>query len=263
MDMRRYDVAETQFVLELQTDYRHPIQQNNNTDYELYGDGAVVLEAGLILNNLGNNYMKSGEYSRAAECFDQALAIYTKLQNKSVHHALTLYNQGLLHHKHLNDSKKAESLYREALTIYTKLDPSNQIIQTIRAMLSELASQSTITSSTESGPEASTSEILSRKHNDKAFVANIPKKVFQTMNAGGSKSFNSGTDIVKAQSLNNHGVLYADIKQLEDAEDCINQALALYKRQSTQSIGKAHVLYNLLGCLYSDFLIDSYFFFID
>ena len=135
------------------------------------------------------------------------------------------------------------------MCIYTKLDPSNQHIPTVQEKLSELASAS--------GPETSTSEIPSRKHNDKTHVTNIPKKVFQTMNAGGSKSSNSGTDKVKAQSLNNHGVLYADMKQLEDAEDCINQALALYKRLSTQSIGKAHVLYNL-GCLYSDFLNDSY-----
>ena len=119
--------------------------------YELYGDGAVVFEAGVMLNNLGINYKKSGEYSKADECYDQALAIKAELQPDSLDHASTLYNQGLLHHKHLNDSKKAESLYREALTIYTKLDPSNQIIQTIRAKLSELASEPTITSSTKSG----------------------------------------------------------------------------------------------------------------
>ena len=77
------------------------------------------------------------------------------------------------------------------------------------------------------------------------------------MNPGGDKSFDSGTDITKAQSLNNHGVLYAEMKQLDDAEECFNQALALYKHKSTQSIGMAHVLYNL-GCLYSDFLNDKH-----
>ena len=130
-------------------------------------------------------------------------------------------------------------------------------IQTIRAMLSELTSEPTITSSTESGPEASTSEILSRKQNNKSLVTNIPEKMFQTMNPSGGTSSDSGTDITKAQSLNNHDVLYAEMKQLDDAEECFNQALALYKRQSTQSIGMAHVLYNL-GCLYSDFLNDSH-----
>ena len=87
-------------------------------------------------------------------------------------------------------------------------------------------------------------------------MTHIPKKMFQTMNPSGGTSSDSGTDITKAQSLNNHGVLYAEMKQLDDAEKCFNQALALYKLQSTQSIGMAHVLYNL-GCLYSDFLNDK------
>ena len=47
------------------------------------------------------------------------------------------------------------------------------------------------------------------------------------------------------------------MKQLDDAEECFNQALALYKHKSTQSIGIAHVLHNL-GCLYSDFLNDMH-----
>ena len=43
--------------------------------YEFYGDGAVVYEAGQMLDNLGINYRKSGEYYKADECFDQARAI--------------------------------------------------------------------------------------------------------------------------------------------------------------------------------------------
>ena len=326
MAMGRYENAETQFVLALQTRYGYLIQPNNNTDYygrplksstmvaqkdavnflaqspedrlhairdtspgiiaqlclladvysksgkypqaaayykkalqciyELYGDGAVVLEAGQMLNNLGINYTKSGEYYQADECYNRARAIYTELQPESLDYAHALYNQGVLHHKHLKDSEKAESLYREALTIYTKLDPSNQSIPKVQKKLSELAQESTITSTMESGPETSTSGIVSRKHKNKTLVTNVPKKMFQTMNPGGDKSFDSGTDITKAQYCNNHGVLYAEMKQLDDAEECFNQALALYKRQSTQSIGMAHVLYNL-ACLYSDFLIDK------
>ena len=101
--------------------------------YELYGDGAVVLDAGGILNNLGNNNKRSGEYSKADECHEQALAIYTELHKESAHHAMTLINQGFLYHKHLKDLEKAESLYREALTIFTKLDPSNKHIERLRS----------------------------------------------------------------------------------------------------------------------------------
>ena len=154
--MRRYDDAETQFVLALQTRYGYLIQPNNNTDYygrplksstmvaqkdavnflaqspedrlhairdtspdiianliclanvycksgkypqaacykkalqclyELYGDGVIVLEAGQILNNVGINYRKSGEYYKADECFDQARYIYTELQPESQDYA--------------------------------------------------------------------------------------------------------------------------------------------------------------------------------
>ena len=92
----------------------------------------------------------------------------------------------------------------------------------------------------------------------KTTVTAFPKKIFQTIDPiiGTSHALDTG-DMTKARSCNNHGVLYAEMKQLDDAEECFNQALALYKRQSTQSIGMAHVLYNL-GCLYSDFLNDSH-----
>ena len=42
------------------------------------------MDAGHILNNLGNNYQKSGEYSKAAECYDRALAIYTEQHKQKV-----------------------------------------------------------------------------------------------------------------------------------------------------------------------------------
>ena len=203
--------------------------------YEFYGDGAVVVEVGQLLHNLGVNYGKSGEYSKAAECYYQALAIKAELRPDSRDPLPNLDN----HHKHLNDAERVECLYREALTFYTKLDPSNQDIPKVRARLSELTSEST---------KEATKSIILPGAKTVPTVTEFPKKRFQTFDTIISRShaLNSG-DIAKAQSCNNHGVLYAEMKQLDDAEECFNQALALYKHKSTQSIGIAHVLYNL-GC---------------
>ena len=74
-------------------------------------------------------------------------------------------------------------------------------------------------------------------------VTDFPKKIFQTIDTiiDTSHTLNTG-DMTKAQSCNNHGVLYAQMKQLDDAEECFNQALALYKRRSTQSIGMYFII---------------------
>ena len=178
--------------------------------------------------------MESTTY-KADECFDQARYIYTKLQPESLDYAYALHNQSLVHHIYLKDSQRGESLYREALTIYTRIDPSNRYIPKIRAKLSELASEPTKKSTKSRTVPAGAKNVQT--------VTEFPKKTFQTIDTiiGTSHTLNTG-DMTKAQSCNNHGVLYAQMKQLDDAEECFNQALALYNRRSTQSIGMYFII---------------------
>ena len=134
---------------------------------ELYGEGAVVVEAGHILNNLGINYNMSGEHEAAVECYNQALAIKQQLPQCTVDVADTLMNLGMLYQYNQQDNKKAESYYRQALDIYTRHDPQHRNISVIQHRLSEMlldvrqqsASDTTaaVTSST-SQSEASTSQ---------------------------------------------------------------------------------------------------------
>ena len=134
---------------------------------ELFGEGAVVVEAGKTLNNLGNNYRMTGEYEAAVECYNQALAIYKQLQQCTLDIAYTLENLGILYQDYLKDNNEAESYYRQALDIYTRHDPQHRKISLIQRLLSEMlldvrqqsASETTaaVTSST-SQTEASTSQ---------------------------------------------------------------------------------------------------------
>ena len=105
---------------------------------ELYGEGAVVVAAGIALNNFGINYRMSGEYEAAVECYNQALAIYKQLQQCTVDIADTLTNLGILYRVNLKDNKKAEAYYRQALDIYTRHDPQHRYISVIQHRLSEM-----------------------------------------------------------------------------------------------------------------------------
>ena len=107
---------------------------------ELYGEGAVVVEAGGVLNNLGINYRMSGEYEAAVECYNQALAIYKQLQQCTLDIAYTLENLGILYQDYLKDNKKAEAYYRQALDIYTRHDPQHRYISGIQRRLSKISS---------------------------------------------------------------------------------------------------------------------------
>ena len=105
---------------------------------ELYGEGAVVVEAGIALNNLGINYRMSGEYEAAVECYNQAIAIFKQLPQCTVYIADALMNIGILYQDYLKDNKKAESYYRQALDIYTRHDPQHRKISVIQRRLSEM-----------------------------------------------------------------------------------------------------------------------------
>lgn len=88
------------------------------TQEKLYKDGPKILRKVETLNNLGDIYVKMGDFDDSEGCYNQALAICKQL-DEGIEMANTLYNLGELY-LHFWDDKITLDCFREALDIYTR-----------------------------------------------------------------------------------------------------------------------------------------------